>query len=42
MFGKLQNGNYTDEEKLAMEKYFDILYGGFDEGDTENEEETQQ
>ena len=31
--------NYTDEEKLAMEKYFDILYGGFDEEDenTENE-----
>ena len=39
MFGKSENGNYTDEEKLAMEKYFDILYGGFDEEDenTENE-----
>ncbi len=43
MFGKLQNGTFTDEEKLAMEKYFDILYSGFDEmGETENEEETQQ
>ncbi len=30
MFGKLQDGNYTDEEKEAMEKYFSILYGGFE------------
>ncbi len=37
MFGKLENGEYTDEEKLAMEKYFDILYGGFDEENKENE-----
>ena len=34
MFGKLQDGDYTDEEKLALEKYFDILYGGF----TQNED----
>lgn len=39
MFGKLENGDYTDEEKLALEKYFDILYGGFDE---ENKEEAQE
>ena len=31
MFGKVQDGNYTEEEKKAMEKYFEILYGGFDE-----------
>lgn len=35
MFGKLQDGDYTDEEKEALEKYFDILYGGFDEKDEE-------
>ena len=35
VFGKLQDGNYTDEEKAALEKYFDILYGGFDEQDHE-------
>ena len=33
MFGKLQDGDYTDEEKLALEKYFDILYGGFAQND---------
>lgn len=33
MFAKLQNGDYTDEEKKALEKYFDILYGGFDESE---------
>lgn len=31
MFGKMQDGGYTDEEKDAMEKYFQILYGGFEE-----------
>ncbi len=31
MFGKLQDGDYTEEEKAAMEKYFAILYGGFDD-----------
>ena len=30
------------EEKIAMEKYFDILYSGFDESKTENEGTTQQ
>ncbi len=29
MFNKLQGDYYTDEEKAALEKYFDILYGGF-------------
>ena len=37
MFGKLENGDYTDEEKKAIEKYFDILYGGFDDKNEENE-----
>lgn len=27
MFGKVQDGNYTEEEKEAMQKYFEILYG---------------
>ena len=31
MFGKVEEGNYTEQEKEAMEKYFAILYGGFDE-----------
>ena len=31
MFGKLQNGDYTEDEKAAMEKYFNILYAGFGE-----------
>jgi len=31
MFGKLQDGDYTDAEKEALEKYFSILYGGFEE-----------
>lgn len=30
MFDKLQDGDYTEDEKAAMEKYFAILYGGFD------------
>ena len=37
MFGKLQDGNYTDAEKEAMEKYFSILYGGFEETDEESQ-----
>ena len=28
-----ENAYYTDEEKKALEKYFDILYGGFDESE---------
>ncbi len=36
MFGKLQDGDYTDEEKDAMEKYFQILYGGFEESNGGN------
>jgi len=36
MFGKLQDGDYTDAEKEAMEKYFAILYGGFKEDKEEN------
>jgi hypothetical protein len=35
MFGKLQGDEYTEEEKKALEKYFEILYGGFDEEETE-------
>lgn len=35
MFGKVEDGNYTEQEKEAIEKYFAILYGGFD---TEGEE----
>ena len=31
MFGKVEDGSYTEQEKEAMEKYFAILYGGFDE-----------
>ena len=31
MFGKLEGADYTEEEKKAIEKYFDILYGGFDD-----------
>ena len=38
MFGKLEGEGYTDEEKAALEKYFDILYGGFDEKNEENTE----
>lgn len=33
VFGKIQNGDYTEEEKAAMEKYFNILYAGFGEED---------
>ena len=35
MFGKVQDGDYTEQEKEAMEKYFAILYGGFDEEEGE-------
>ena len=31
MFGKVSEGGYTDEQKAALEKYFEILYGGFGE-----------
>lgn len=31
MFSKTEEGDYTDAEKEAMEKYFAILYGGFEE-----------
>ena len=31
MFGKVEDGDYTEQEKEAMEKYFAILYGGFEE-----------
>lgn len=30
MFGKKQEGKYTEEEIEAVEKYFEILYKGFD------------
>ncbi len=35
MFGKLQEGGFTDAEKEALEKYFDILYGKTDENENE-------
>lgn len=35
MFSKVEGGSYTEQEKEAMEKYFDILYGGFDEEEGE-------
>ena len=31
MYGRLENGDYTEEEKEAIKKYFDILYGGFED-----------
>ena len=31
MFAKTEDGDYTEQEKEALEKYFAILYGGFDE-----------
>ena len=35
---KIDGGAYTEEEKKALEKYYDILYNGFDnKGDTNNE-----
>ena len=34
MFGNITDGNYTEQEKKALEEYFKILYGGFEtEGD---------
>ncbi len=33
MLGKLQSGNYSEEERIAIEKYFAILYGGFQKKD---------
>lgn len=35
MFGKVEGGAYTEQEQEAMEKYFAILYGGFDEEEGE-------
>ncbi|MBO5287524.1 MAG: hypothetical protein J6B34_05305 [Clostridia bacterium] len=31
MFGMANGGEYTEDEKKALEKYFKILYGGFEE-----------
>ena len=31
MFNKIQGDFYTEDEKEALKKYFEILYGGFDE-----------
>ena len=31
MFGKTEDGDYTDEEIAALKKYFEILYGGFED-----------
>ncbi|MBQ7761606.1 MAG: hypothetical protein IJ400_06080 [Clostridia bacterium] len=39
MFGGLSSGDYTDEEKKALEEYFQILYGGFEEVPEESENE---
>ena len=30
VFGKLENGDYTEEERDAIKKYFEILYNGFE------------
>lgn len=35
VFGRLQEGGYSDEDKAALEKYFAILYGGFGENKEE-------
>lgn len=37
MFEKANGEGYTEEEKQAMEKYFQILYGGFTEEPSEND-----
>ena len=42
MFGKLQGEDYTEEEKVAMEKYFDILYSGFGENEENNENNEEE
>ena len=31
MYEKLQNGSYTEEQKEAITKYFDLLYSGIEE-----------
>ena len=31
MYNKIQGDFYTEDEKAALKKYFEILYGGFDE-----------
>ncbi|MBQ8341717.1 MAG: hypothetical protein IJY22_05005 [Clostridia bacterium] len=38
MFGNINGGDYTDEEKKALEEYFKILYGGFDDENAETQE----
>ena len=35
MFGKVSGGSYTEEEQKAMDRYFKILYGGFNEEENE-------
>lgn len=35
--GSIENGNHTEEERAALMKYFSILYGGFEEGEENNE-----
>ena len=36
MFGNITDGNYTEQEKKALEEYFKILYGGFEDEDGQN------
>lgn len=31
MFGKTEDGDYTEEQIAALKKYFEILYGGFED-----------
>ena len=33
MFGKTEDGDYTEEQIAALKKYFEILYGGFEDQD---------
>ena len=33
MLGSVENGEYTEAERKALEKYFTILYGGFEKGE---------
>ena len=37
IIGSIENGNHTEEERAALMKYFSILYGGFEEGEENNE-----
>jgi hypothetical protein len=37
MLGSVENGNHTEKERLALLKYFSILYGGFEEGENSDE-----